>query len=188
MNVDKLVIGLAGMPGSGKSLVVETARELGYVVVAMGDVVRQETAKCGLEPTPQNVGKVMLKLRAEGGNYFIAQKCIPKIEEQKSPKVFIDGVRSLFEVDIFKEHFTKFTLVAVHAPPEVRFTRLSRRGRSDDPPNWAVFHERDMRELGVGLGNTIAMAEKILINDNSVEHFKIQVKDNLERIERKWLK
>ena len=91
MNADKLVIGLAGMPGSGKSLVVETARELGYAVVAMGDVVRQETLKCGLELTPQNVGKVMLQLRAEGGNYVIAQKCIPKIEEQTRSKVFVDG-------------------------------------------------------------------------------------------------
>jgi dephospho-CoA kinase len=188
VNVDKLVIGLAGMPGSGKSLVVETARALGYDIVVMGDVIRQETSKRGLELTPQNVGKVMLELRAEGGNYVIAQKCIPKIEEQTSRKVFIDGLRSLYEADIFKEHFAKFVLVAVHAPPEVRFNRLSRRGRSDDPPNWTVFHERDTRELGVGLGNTIAMAEKILINDGTVEQFKIQVKDTLERIEAQWLK
>jgi len=115
------------------------------------------------------------------------QKCIPKIEEQTSPKVFVDGLRSLFEADIFKEHFTKFTLIAVHAPPEVRFNRLSIRGRSDDPPNWMVFHERDMRELGVGLGNTIAMAETIVINNNSMEQFKVQVKDNLGRIERKMV-
>lgn len=188
MSADKLVIGLAGMPGSGKSLVVETARELGYDVVVMGDVIRQETLKRGLELTPQNVGKVMLELRQEGGNYVIAQKCVPRIEEQASNKVFVDGLRSLYEADIFKEHFAKFTLVAVHAPPEVRFNRLSIRGRSDDPPNWEVFHERDMRELGVGLGNVIAMAEKILVNDNSMEQFKAQVKDNLGRIEAKWLK
>jgi dephospho-CoA kinase len=188
VKADKLVIGLAGMPGSGKSLVVDTARELGYAIVVMGDVIRQETVKRGLELNPLNVGKVMLELRTEGGNYVIAQKCIPKIEEQTSPKVFVDGLRSLYEVDIFKEHFAKFTLMAVHAPPEVRFNRLSRRGRSDDPPNWEVFHERDMRELGVGLGNTIAMAEKILINDDSMEQFKAQVKDNLGRIEEKWLK
>src|ERR1700690_7376 len=132
MNADKLVIGLAGMPGSGKSLVVDTARELGYDVVVMGDVVRQETTKRGLELTPQNVGKVMLELRAEGGNYVIAQKCIPKIAEQKSPKVLVDGLRSLYEADIFKENFAKFSLVAVHASPKTRFSRLSNRRRSDD--------------------------------------------------------
>ena len=169
MNADKLVIGLAGMPGSGKSLVVDTARELGYDIVVMGDVIRQETSKRGLELTPQNVGKVMLQLREEGGNYVIAQKCIPKIEEQASPKVLVDGLRSLYEADIFKEHFAKFSLVAVHASPETRFNRLSNRRRSDDPAEWEVFHERDMRELSVGLGNVIAMAEQMIVNDNSFE-------------------
>src|ERR1035437_3846985 len=100
VSADKLVIGLAGMPGSGKSLVVDTARELGYDVVVMGDVVREETLKRGLELTPQNVGKVMLELREEGGNFVIARKCIPKIEEQTSSKVLVDGLRSLFEADI----------------------------------------------------------------------------------------
>ena len=139
MTADKLVIGLAGMPGSGKSVVVDTARELGYDIVVMGDVIRQETLKRGLELTPQNVGKVMLQLREEGGNYVIAQKCIPKIEEQTSPKVLVDGLRSLYEADIFKEHFAKFSLVAVHASPETRFNRLSNRRRSDDPSRMESF-------------------------------------------------
>jgi dephospho-CoA kinase len=188
MNTDKLVIGLAGMPGSGKSLVVETARELGYAIVVMGDVIRQETLKRGLELTPQNVGKVMLQLREEGGNYVIAQKCIPKIEEQTSKKVLVDGLRSLYEADTFKAHFAKFTLVAVHASPENRFNRLFCRGRSDDPHDWEVFHERDMRELSVGLGNVIAMAEQMIVNDNSVEQVKAKAKETLQRIEKKWMK
>ncbi len=188
MNADKLVIGLAGMPGSGKSLVVDSARELGYDVVVMGDVVRQETTKRGLDLTPQNVGKVMLELRAEGGNYVIAQKCIPKIAEQTSPKVLVDGLRSLYEADIFKENFAKFSLVAVHASPETRFSRLSNRRRSDDASEWRVFHERDMRELGVGLGNVIAMAQQIIVNDNSFEYVKAKVKEALGTIEEKWLK
>lgn len=188
MDARKLVVGLGGMPGSGKSLVVGTAHELGYGIISMGDVIREETQKRGLELTPQNVGKVMLELRAEGGNYVIAKKCIPRIEEQASNRVLVDGLRSLFEADIFKENFANFRLVAVHAPPKVRFNRLFLRGRSDDPPNWQVFNERDMRELGVGVGNVIAMAEKILINDNSIEWFKVQVKETFGRIEEKWLK
>lgn len=188
MNSDKLVIGLAGMPGAGKSLFVEVATELGYAIVVMGDVIRQETLKRGLELTPQNVGKVMLQLREEGGSCVIAEKCIPKIEELTSQKVIVDGLRSLNEADTFKEHFANFTLVAVHASPETRFKRLNCRGRSDDPKNWGVFHERDMRELSVGLGNVIAMAEQILVNDNSMEQFKAQVKEYLERIEEKWKK
>jgi dephospho-CoA kinase len=159
---------------------------MGYDIVVMGDVIRQETIKRGLELTPQNVGKVMLELRQESGNYVIAQKCVPKIEEQASPKVLVDGLRSLFEVDIFKEHFARFSIVAVHASLQTRFNRLSSRHRSDDPAEWKVFQERDMRELGVGLGNVIAMAEQVIVNDNSFEHVKAKVKASLERIEEKW--
>ena len=188
MNADKLVIGLTGMAGAGKSLCVEAASEQGYAIVTMGDVIRQETLKRGLELNPQNVGKVMLQLRQEGGNCVIAEKCIPKIEEQTSPKVIIDGLRSLNEADTFKAHFSKFILIAVHASPEVRFKRLSQRGRSDDPKTYEVFYERDMRELSVGLGNAIAMAQQILVNDNSMEHFKAQVKAYLKWTEEKWKK
>jgi dephospho-CoA kinase len=154
----------------------------------MGDVVREETKKLGLELTPQNVGKVMLQLRAEGGVTVVAQKCIPKIEEQKSTKILIDGLRSLHEVDAFKGHFAKFSIAAVHASPEARFTRVTTRHRSDDPTAWEVFRERDIRELGVGLGNVIAMAEQMIINDSSVEDTKAKVAEALRRIEEKWLK
>ena len=188
MNAEKIVVGLAGMPGSGKSLVVETARELGYAIVVMGDVIREETTKLGLELTPQNVGKVMLQLRVDGGVAVVAQKCIPKIEAQTSSKVLVDGLRSLYEVDAFKAHFAKFSIAAVHASPETRFNRLFNRRRSDDPSGWEVFRDRDMRELSVGLGNVIAMAEQMIVNDNNVEKIKPKVAEALRRIEEKWLK
>ena len=156
--------------------------------MVMGDVIREETKKLGLELTPQNVGKVMLQLRADGGVTVVAQKCIPKIEAQESSKVLIDGLRSLHEVDAFKAHFAKFSIVAVHASPETRFNRLSNRRRSDDPNGWEVFRERDMRELSVGLGNVIAMAEQMIVNDNSIEETKAKVAEALRRIEEKWLK
>jgi dephospho-CoA kinase len=92
MNADKLVVGLAGMPGSGKSLVVETAAMLGYGVVVMGDVVREETLKRRLELNPKNVGQVMLELRRKGGGSVVAEKCIPKIERHEIAKGFVDGV------------------------------------------------------------------------------------------------
>ncbi|HUT17344.1 MAG TPA: AAA family ATPase [Acidobacteriota bacterium] len=187
MNADKIVVGLAGMPGSGKSLVVKTAQQEGYAVVVMGDVIREETQKHGLKPTPKNIGKVMLKLREKGGNSIIADKCIPKIEQQKSGKVIVDGLRSPSEVDAFKTHFSKFSLIAVHASPETRFNRLYRRRRSDDPDGWELFHERDMRELNVGLGNAIAMAEHFIINEKKGD-VKIKVKETLRVIEEKWKK
>jgi dephospho-CoA kinase len=188
MNADKLVVGLAGMPGSGKSLVVETAAALGFGVVVMGDVVREETQKLGLELTPKNVGRVMLELRRKGGASVVADKCIPKIEQQECAKVIVDGVRSLSEVDAFKKHFSNFSLIAVYASPETRFNRVYRRQRSDDPDGWEVFRERDLRELGVGLGDAIALAEYLVVNETSKAKPKAAVKRFIQRIEEHWMK
>jgi len=188
MKADKLVIGLVGMPGSGKSLVVEAAQRRGYTVVVMGDVVREETRKRGLELNPKNVGQVMLELRKAGGNGVIAEKCVPRIQSEESERVLVDGLRSLHEVDVFKAHFPKFSLVAVHASPEIRFKRLNHRRRSDDSDEWEVFCERDLRELSVGLGNAIAMAENIIVNENSRKETNAKVEEVLRRVEEKWTK
>jgi dephospho-CoA kinase len=118
----------------------------------------------------------------------VAQKCIPKIESQESSKILVDGLRSLYEVDAFKTHFAKFSLAAVHASPETRFNRLFNRRRSDDPSGWEVFQERDKRELSVGLGNVIVMAEQMIVNDNGFEEGKTKVAEALRRIEEKWKK
>ena len=189
MNAEKLVVGLAGMPGSGKSLVVETAVEMGYGVVVMGDVIREETQKRGLELNPKNIGQVMLELRKKDGVSVVADRCIPKIEQQASEKVIVDGLRSLSEVDAFRKRFPNFSLMAVYASPETRFNRIYRRQRSDDPDGWELFHERDMRELGVGLGDVIAMAEYLIINENNKgkRNTKVAARKFMRRIERKWM-
>lgn len=185
---DKLVICLAGMPGSGKSIIVEVAKERGYDIVVMGDVIREEAERRRLEPNPENLGRIMLELRRSEGKAVIAKRCIPKIEETAKSKVVVDGVRSLSEVEEFRESFPKFSFIAVHASPETRFSRVYRRRRSDDPENWKVFHERDMRELNVGLGNAISMAEYVIVNEGELEALKEKVREILKRVEEKWMR
>ncbi|MEM3536248.1 MAG: AAA family ATPase [Candidatus Bathyarchaeia archaeon] len=185
---DKLVIGLTGMPGAGKSVFVNVAKDNGYGVVVMGDVVREEAKGRGLALTPENLGKVMLELRREEGENVIAKRCVPKVENVKERKVVVDGIRSLKEVEEFKSHFPKFTLIAIHASPETRFRRLYHRRRSDDPKDWEIFNKRDMRELSVGLGEAIAMAEYLIVNEENLDIVKAKAKAVLRKVEEKWMK
>lgn len=185
---DKLVIGLAGMPGAGKSVVVKVAKERGYGVIVMGDVVREEARRRGLESNPKNLGKIMLELRQKEGPAVISKRCIPKIKHAIQDNVIIDGIRSLDEVKEFKKHFPKFSLIVVHSSPETRFKRLYRRRRSDDPENWEIFYERDMRELSVGLGGVMAVAEYIIVNEEELEVVKEKIRKILRRVEAKWMR
>jgi dephospho-CoA kinase len=185
---EKLVIGLTGMPGSGKAVIVNVAKECGYGVVVMGDAVREEARKKGLEPNPENLGKIMLKLRQKEGNTVVAKRSIPKIENARETRIIVDGIRSPTEIEEFKKHFPKFTLIAIESSEETRFKRLYRRKRSDDPKNWRIFHERDQRELSVGLGEAITIAEYKIVNEDEKAIVKEKARQVLKKVEEKWTK
>lgn len=181
----KVVVGLAGMPGSGKSVVREVAVELGCGIVMMGDEIRLEAKRRKLELTPENVGEVMLKLREEEGAAVVAKRCIPKIKGTKERTMLVDGVRSLHEVREFRKCFPDFILLAVHSSPKTRFQRLFRRKRSDDPKRVETFRKRDLRELRVGLGSVIASADFMIVNEGSRAELKRKTRKILESVIKK---
>lgn len=161
----KIVIGIAGMPGAGKATAEEALRQRGYPIIVMGDEVREEAKRRNLDPTPENLGKIMLEIRDEEGSEVLARRCIPKIMALDSNIVGVDGIRSLQEVEEYRKVFQKAIIIAVHASPKTRFRRLLARGRRDDPEDWAAFIARDRRELVVGLGEVIATADYMVINE-----------------------
>lgn len=185
---EKFIIGVTGMQGSGKATVKQIAETMGYSTVVMGDEVREEAKRRNMESTPENLGTLMLKLREEEGLAAIAKRCIPKIEKAKSNVVIVDGVRSLHEAEEFKKNFKDFTLIAVHASPKTRFQRLFHRERSDAPRDWQTFTNRDMRELDVGIGAAIAMADYMIVNEGTREEIRQKAREVLEDATRRWMK
>jgi dephospho-CoA kinase len=175
---NKIVVGLAGMPGSGKGAFRRFIQKMGYPVVIMGDEIRNEIKRRKLEPTSENLGKVMLQLREVEGPAVVAKWCIPKLQNIKKRIVIVDGIRSLGEVDGFKKHFPNFILIALHTSPKTRYQRLTRRRRSDDPESWETFIQRDLRELGVGLGAVIATADYMIVNEGTL----IQLKKKIQQV------
>ncbi len=165
-----LLIGITGMPGAGKSAIYEVAKKYNLPVVSMGDVVRYETKKRGLELTPENVGKTAIKLREEFGDEAIAVACLKYIKDNLKDKniIIIEGIRSLYEVNYFRKH-NPLVLIAIHSSPLTRFERLKKRGREDDSTSWDVFVERDLRELGFSIGHAIALADFMVVNEKNFE-------------------
>jgi len=177
----RLIVLVSGMPGSGKSMFSSIARNMGIPVYVMGDVIREETRRRGLEPTPANLNMVARLLREEHGPAVVAERIAEKLREDPSPVVLIDGIRSLVEVGVF-EKLGGVVIVAVHASPRTRFERLRRRGRPGDPRTWEEFRQRDLTELGFGLGNVIALADYMLINEGPATEFKEKAQMLLARL------
>jgi len=162
----RLIFCITGMPGSGKSLVADAAKQLGFRVVSMGDVIREEAGRRCVPKSPKSLGTLMLKLRREEGSDVVAKRCLAMVRESKS-SVLIEGLRSLDELNYFKQN-ADVQLIAVHASPSTRFDRLLKRGRPDDPKERDAFDERDLRELQVGIGSIIALADHVFVNEGTL--------------------
>ena len=165
------VIGISGLPGSGKSLVSEIASQNGAIIVSMGDIIREEAKKRG-ETTKQTAQN----LRKEHGKYIVSQLTINKIKKIEGKNVIIvEGIRSPDEVDMFKENFDNFIILSIFANPNLRFKRLQNRMREDDSKDYNEFKKRDQMELDFGIGSVISLSDKIIINESDLESYKDKI-------------
>ncbi|EKF85040.1 AAA family ATPase [Methanobacterium formicicum] len=183
------VIGVTGMPGSGKSVVSRVADSLGMKVVRMGDVIRNEAQKRNEAP-----GKVAVELRQEYGEFIVAERCVEYIknfstsgvghsnkpQKDKSPVFLIEGIRSPWEVQIFKKNFPNFKVIAIHSAPKTRYIRLKKRMRSDDSAEAKEAQKRDQRELKFGIGEVIASADFMVVNESAKGKLKNTVRGILK--------
>jgi len=166
------------MPGAGKSTIADGLKSKGYDIINMGNTVRAEAKNRNLEPTGPNLGKLMLELREKNGQGAVAELVALQIENSKSNVIIIDGIRSNAEIEVLRKYGI-VKLLAIHASTNTRFGFLKQRGRSDDPQTKENFEERDNREIGVGISNSIALSDETISNNNLtkdelIEHsFKI---------------
>ncbi len=175
------VIGVVGLPGSGKGEVSRIARENGIPVVVMGDAIRRRVTEAGMPTTDKNLGEMSRRLREEIGMDAIARLSIPVIESRSSPVVLVDGIRGDYEVETFRRQFPDFLLIGIRASFATRLARLVQRGRSDDTSAAADLQCRDERELGWGLGRALEQADTVIENDGTVGDLAIQVRELLRQ-------
>ncbi|SDL94465.1 Dephospho-CoA kinase [Halogranum gelatinilyticum] len=171
------VIGTVGLPGSGKGEAAEVAREADIPVVTMGDVIRQACRDRGLDPAEHH-GSVAKALREEEGLDAIAARSLPMIREHlaETDTVLVDGLRSTYEVDRFREAFGEdFLVVSIEAPFEVRAERLGERGRDNSDSDVEALKEREERELGFGMGEVMDDADVVVDNTESLSAFRAQI-------------
>jgi dephospho-CoA kinase len=170
-----------GMPGAGTDELAEVARGLNLATLKMGDLVRDETRRRGLQLTNQNIARIASEEREKHGPGVWAQRALPKITETK---MLVNGCRSDGEVTVFRHNFGDLFVLGVYSSPETRYDRMLQRTRGGNE-GLQEFYERDRRELKWGIGNAFALADGMLINEVPLPEFRVQARTMLERILRK---
>jgi dephospho-CoA kinase len=168
------VVAVCGMPGSGKGEFAAVLAQQGVPVLSMGDMVRAEVKRQNLAESPGIFGEIAAQLRAEHGEDVLAVRLADAVDEllKSHPIVLIEGMRGTAERIVFSQRWSEaFASVAVEASPDVRFTRIQNRGRSEDGDR-ASFEVRDTREIGWGLDQIILEADHHIDNNLDLVTFQ----------------
>jgi len=182
------IICVVGMPGSGKSIVSDELVKNGFGYLRFGQITLDKIKKDGLEQNEVNEKKIREDFRKEYGMAAFAILNIPKLDEllEKSD-VVVDGLYSWSEYKILKEKYgDSMYVVAVYAPPKLRYERLKNRSiENDDNQRFRSFTEseaknRDYAEIeNIEKGGPIAMADFTIVNTGTVSDLKTQIKNIL---------
>lgn len=173
-----MIIGLTGRNASGKGEAANLLRSKGFRYLSLSDVIREEIKRKGLEPTRARLVKIGRELRAEAGDGVLARLVLEKIREDEN--CIVDSVRHPAEVEVFRSR-PDFQLVAIGADPEVRFQRIQKRNRENDPMTFEEFQILEEQELassqqgGQQLFACEQLADFRIMNEGSLKEFHQKV-------------
>lgn len=178
----KSILAFVGMPGAGKSEATMYLESKGIPFVRFGQLTDEGIREMGLAVNSENERMFREKIRADFGMAAYAIKAEPKINEllQKHDAIVIDGLRSWEEYRFLIKKFPTLKLIALYAMPELRYKRLSE--RKVRPVTYDESRTRDIAELeNLNMGNSIAIADYLIVNDRSLDDLHSAIDDVLKR-------
>ena len=137
-------IGVAGLNGSGKTEVVSFFARRSFYAASLSDAIRADLARDGLEPTRAHMIDRGRELRERHGPAVLAERVLRELPDDRHH--VIDSIRHPAEVEALRRAGS-FTLLWVDAPAELRFERVTHRGRGGEGTSFAEFQALEEREL-----------------------------------------
>lgn len=185
----RLIIAVTGLPGSGKSVVAKIiASELKAPIYVMGDLVRREVLRRGLELSYENVERVANELRREKGDAAVAELLSEELKSVEGPLV-VDGLRSPKEAELLKSKGWNVVVVAVFSPRRLRAERLRGRGRVGESGDvWKLLEVRDRANISFGVAEAMALADYMIVNVSTLEDLEEEAKRIAWVIQCEWSK
>jgi len=156
------VIGLTGLPGSGKGEFVRFVQQfadhkcLQFAHYSLSEVLREEARKRGRNIERPVLHEIGNSLREERGPGALAGIVMAKLDQERASIrsgrgqiVVIDAIRTPEEIAVFRRQFgSRFHMVALDAPIDVLTERIVLRARHDTKyavglgSGWIYVHRR----------------------------------------------
>lgn len=184
MNPNKIVVGIVGMPASGKGTIAEyIERAYGAPKLRFSDALSTILDRLGIEKTRDHQITLSEVLRETCGEDILSRAIQIGISNSNSNLVIVDGVRREGDIVTLKEVST-FHLLGVDAKPETRYERSKLRAEKveEATQTFEEFQQLDQRSTEVTTQNLLTSAEIVFDNNGSLEQLYEQVDQYLQAI------
>lgn len=195
----RYIIGLTGLPSSGKGEVAQALLRLVRsrggrgACLSFSDEIKEEARRRGVAEERFDrdlLSQIGIEMRQAEGPGVLAARIAHKINAwpRPRPEVFVvEALRHVGEIDALREAFgDRFVLIAVESEPRTIARRLIARHRPDESPDalqseehaiWLLEKELNGRlsDLGPNVGQCAARADVHLPNNGSLEELSAAV-------------
>jgi dephospho-CoA kinase len=178
------IVAIVGLTGSGKSETASVFERNGFSKIRFGDITEEEIRRRGLDVNEKNERFMREKLRAEHGMGAYAKLNIPKIDKlvKERKDIILDGLYSWEEyLELKKKYGKEIIILAIYAPPERRYERLS--VRKVRPLTRIEGQSRDVAEIeNLNKAGPIAMADHTILNTGTLEELKVKTEEFINQL------
>ena len=140
-----MIIGIAGTHGAGKGTVVSYLVEhRGFTHFSARELIKEEVARRGLEPTRLNISATVTDMRNSVSPLWVVETLLKRAEEKGGDAV-IESIYTLAEMEYLHSHGA--IVFAVDADLKARYERIVKRASETDHITFEAFKEQQEREL-----------------------------------------
>jgi dephospho-CoA kinase len=162
------LIGLTGLNGAGKGEAARFFQKNGFDYYSLSDIIRGELIRKGKKITRDHMIRMGNELRRVHGSDILARRIMEKVKGSS----VIDSIRSPMEIAYFRR-YPGFILLAIDAPPEIRYKRTMQRGRDESAETFEEFmakesEEKTDKESNQQLHTCMNMADAVILNDSTL--------------------
>ena len=168
------ILCITGLMGSGKGEAADyISKKYDYKIIDYADVLREICRREGLELTRDN----LQNLRIKYGNTFLAEDVVERVKKLKTDKIVLTSLRRSEDFEIPKKEFGhKVKLIVIGADAKIRFDRLKKRGRENDPKDFAEFERQETREKEIfNFDKTFSYADFKITNNKKMDDMKREI-------------
>lgn len=181
-----MIIGLTGPICAGKDEVAKVLVSLGFERFSLSDEIRAEMRAQGIPLHRDSIQQYGDRTRRREGAGVWARRIVSRMVSGKN--YVIDSIRNPGEIEELRQ-LEDFFLIRVHAATKMRFARMVKRARTEDPRNFADFQQLELKDLGIGQeaygqqnAQCFALADYTIVNEGTLEKLRENLTSLIHRI------